>query len=82
MIASKEFNFVHNDLHWHNIVVARTDDVIAYSFENKIFYTTNLLVKVIDFGLSRVEDKTEVSVREKKKTKNETKKKLKKTAHL
>lgn len=58
-VANTEIGFIHNDLHLDNIIIVRLPQPMAiplYLPNDEVKYiNTKLLVRIIDFGLSRVE---------------------------
>jgi len=55
-VAQKEFEFVHNDLHLKNVLLRKPKGDVGYLFTAGKFkwYTSGFLVKITDFGLSRM----------------------------
>jgi serine/threonine protein kinase len=55
-VAQKEFEFVHNDLHAKNILLKKHDkhDYLKLCEGDKTWYTSGYVVKITDFGLSRI----------------------------
>eukprot|EP01130_Rhizamoeba_saxonica_P011756 TRINITY_DN4890_c0_g1_i1.p1 TRINITY_DN4890_c0_g1~~TRINITY_DN4890_c0_g1_i1.p1 ORF type:complete len:359 (-),score=76.03 TRINITY_DN4890_c0_g1_i1:58-1134(-) len=56
-VAQTELQFVHNDLHLKNILLKDTEETITLSKGEKSWYITKYLVKIADFGLSRLQSK-------------------------
>lgn len=59
-VAEQECSFEHRDLHWGNVLVARSDeaeDVLRFRFEGRDLFARShgITVSVIDFTLSRLE---------------------------
>jgi len=56
-VAQKEFEFVHNDLHLKNVLLRKPVENVCYLYTAGKFkwYTTGYLVKITDFGLSRMD---------------------------
>jgi len=55
-VAQKEFEFVHNDLHAKNILLMERDksEYLKLQDGNHTWYTSGYVVKITDFGLSRI----------------------------
>jgi serine/threonine-protein kinase haspin len=56
-VAETKFDFEHRDLHWGNILVARTDDkFVEYRVDGKVIKLPTCGVKatIIDYTLSRM----------------------------
>jgi len=56
-VAQKECLFVHNDLHLKNILLInhKEEEYISFKDQNIVWYTTGKVVKITDFGLSRIQ---------------------------
>jgi len=56
--AQKYFGFVHNDLHWQNVMFKNVDiDLVLYFEHNGVYYrvpTFGKWMRLIDFGRSRI----------------------------
>ncbi|PRP80695.1 hypothetical protein PROFUN_11654 [Planoprotostelium fungivorum] len=54
--AQRECHFVHRDLHLKNILLSPSSTTMAYGHEehNTVWYTSKYVVKLADFGLSRL----------------------------
>uniref|UniRef100_A0A6B2L5X4 Protein kinase domain-containing protein n=1 Tax=Arcella intermedia TaxID=1963864 RepID=A0A6B2L5X4_9EUKA len=56
-VAQKEYEFVHNDLHFKNILIVEPsapDEYFEFRDGKQKWYLTGLFVKITDFGLSRI----------------------------
>jgi len=55
-VAQKEYEFVHNDLHLKNVLLVNTasSDYCLFKDEEISWYITGRIVKITDFGLSRI----------------------------
>ncbi|BFU23196.1 protein kinase domain containing protein [Entamoeba histolytica HM-1:IMSS-B] len=57
MIGQKELSFMHNDLHANNIMInkAKKDHYYFNPFDNSAWKTSIAVVKICDFGSSRIQ---------------------------
>jgi len=56
-VAQKEYEFMHNDLHLQNVLLIqpkKENEYVAFKDGDLIWYTTGHVVKLTDFGLSRI----------------------------
>ena len=56
-VAENALEFEHRDLHWGNVLIARTDrDTLDYRLDGEVFTveTHGVCVSIIDFTLSRL----------------------------
>ena len=55
-LAQQSFQFVHGDLHFDNVLLLPTERVLRYQMPgtNDVFFVERWVVKIIDFGKSRV----------------------------
>jgi serine/threonine protein kinase len=60
-IAQKEYKFVHNDLHAKNVLLQEPNPdrpFMAYQDFDRVWYVDGHVVKITDFGLSRLQLET------------------------
>lgn len=60
-VAQKEYKFVHNDLHAKNVLLQDENPekpFLAFQDFDRIWYTSGDVVKITDFGLSRLQLET------------------------
>jgi len=55
-VAQEECEFVHNDLHMKNVLLRKpkTESCIMFKMKKNEWYTSGHIVKITDFGLSRI----------------------------